>query len=85
LEHDARRDVVFERARLGLADEIDTRPEARADYTYKGMRERYGVVRGRDPWLPFDLVLQGSLANLSLGAFPRWREPAKTPDAPLFQ
>jgi hypothetical protein len=80
----AKRDVAFERARLGLADHIDPRPKARADYTYKGMRERYGVVRGREPWLPFDLVLQGSLADLSLGAFPRWREPKKSPDAALY-
>jgi len=85
IEHDSRRDVVFERARLGLADHIDPRPEARAEYAYRGMRERYGMVRGREPWLPFDLVLQGSLADLSLGAFPRWREPKKTPDASLFQ
>jgi hypothetical protein len=85
VEHDSKRDLAFERARLGLADQVDTRPEARAEYAYRGMRERYGVVRGREPWLPFDLVLQGSLADLSLGAFPRWREPKKTPDATLFQ
>jgi hypothetical protein len=83
--HDSRRDLAFERARIGLADDVDPRPEARADYTYKGMSERYGVVRGREPWLPFDLVLQGSLADLSLGAFPRWREPKKTPDAALYE
>ena len=81
---DAQRDVAFERARLGLADRVDTRPEARADFTYTGMRERYGMVRARDPWLPFDLVVQGSLSDLSLGAFPRWREPKKTPDAGLY-
>jgi hypothetical protein len=80
----AKRDLAFERARLGLADRVDPRPKARAEYTYKGMRERYGVVRGREPWLPFDLVLQGSLADLSLGAFPRWREPKKSPDAALY-
>ena len=77
---DSRRDLAFERARLGLAGRVDTRPEARADFTYKSMRERYGVVRGREPWLPFDLVVQGSLADLSLGAFPRWREPKKSPN-----
>lgn len=82
--HDAQRDVAFERARLGLADRVDRRPQARAEYTYRGMRERYGVVRGREAWLPFDLVVQGSLADLSLGAFPRWREPKKSPDAALF-
>jgi hypothetical protein len=82
---DARRDVAFERARLGLADRVDRRPEARAEYTYTGMRERYGMVRAREPWLPFDLVVQGSLADLSLGAFPRWREPKKTPDARLYE
>jgi hypothetical protein len=80
----SRRDVAFERARLGLADQVDRRPEARAVYTYKGMQERYGMVRGREAWLPFDLVVQGSLADLSLGAFPRWREPKKTPDSKLY-
>jgi hypothetical protein len=82
---DSRRDVAFERARLGLADHVDRRPEARADFTYTGMRERYGMVRAREPWLPFDLVVQGSLADLSLGAFPRWREPKKTPDSALYE
>jgi hypothetical protein len=82
---DSRRDIAFERARLGLADRVDRRPEARADFTYTGMRERYGMVRAREPWLPFDLVVQGSLADLSLGAFPRWREPKKTPDAALYE
>ena len=70
LEPDAERDLVFERARLGLSDQIDTRANAEADYAYRGMRERYGMVRSRDPILPFDIVVQGSLAELSLGAFP---------------
>jgi len=79
------RDLVFERARLGLSDEIDTRANAEADYAYRGMRERYGMVRSRDPILPFDLVVQGSLAELSLGAFPRMRTPRETPDAMLYR
>ena len=49
------------------------------------MAERYGLVRGRDSILPFDLVLQGSVTNLGLGAFPRWREPELTPDAFLYR
>jgi hypothetical protein len=82
---DAQRDLVFERARLGLADRVDSRPHARSDFTYTGMRERYGLVRAREPWLPFDLVVSGSLSDLSLGAFPRWRESKKTPDAALYE
>ncbi len=82
---DAQRDVFFERARLGLADLPDQRAESEARFAYRGMRERYGMVRSRESILPFDLVLQGSLWDFSLGAFPRWREPPKTPDAYLYR
>jgi len=82
---DAQRDVFFERARLGLAEEADPRPLAEAVFTYRGLRERYGMVRARDSILPFELVLQGSLTDLSLGAFPRMKPPRTTPDAFLFR
>jgi hypothetical protein len=85
LEPNAQRDLVFERARLGLADQVDTRPTAEAQYAYRGMRERYGMVRSRPAILPFDIVVQGSLADLSLGAFPRVRPPRETPDAVLYR
>jgi len=82
---DANRDVVFERARVGLSDEIDTRPAAESTFSYRGMRERYGMVRSRESILPFSLVLQGSLSDLSLGAFPRINPPRETPDAFLYR
>lgn len=82
---DAFRDQYLERARLGIADKPDTRASAESDYVYQSLREQYGVVRGRDSILPFDLVFQGSLGNMSLGAFPRWREPRETPDAFLYR
>jgi hypothetical protein len=82
---DANRDVVFERARVGLSDEIDTRPAAESTFSYRGMRERYGMVRSRESILPFSLVLQGSLSDLSLGAFPRINAPRETPDAFLYR
>jgi len=82
---DANRDVVFERARVGLSDEIDTRPGAESTYSYRGIRERYGMVRSRESILPFSLVLQGSLSELSLGAFPRINTPRETPDAFLYR
>lgn len=85
LEPDAQRDLVFERARLGLSDQVDRRATAEATFAYRGMRERYGMVRSRDPILPFDIVVQGSLAELSLGAFPRMRAPRETPDAMLYR
>jgi hypothetical protein len=85
LEPNAQRDLVFERARLGLADEVDTRATAEAQYAYRGMRERYGMVRSRPAILPFEIVVQGSLADLSLGAFPRMRPPRETPDAMLYR
>ena len=71
----AQRDVFFERARLGLADDVDARATASSQYAYIGMRERYGVVRGRESILPFELVLSGSLADFSLGAMPRIKPP----------
>ena len=81
----AQRDVFFERARLGLADDVDSRSTASSNYVYLGMRERYGVVRGRESILPFELVLSGSLTGVSLGAMPRITPPRETPDAVLYK
>jgi hypothetical protein len=85
VEADAQRDIFFERARLGLPTDSDKRPLTGADFAYRGMRERYGMVRSRESILPFDLVIKGSLTDLSFGAFPRIREPRKTPDAFLYR
>ncbi|MDE0886411.1 MAG: hypothetical protein OSB70_12870 [Myxococcota bacterium] len=85
LAADADRDQFLERALLGLADRPDKRPTAQSTYVYESMRERYGMVRGRESILPFDLVFQGSFTDLNLGAFPRWRPPKKTPDAFLYR
>ena len=72
-------------AGLELGDAPDAHAESSARFSYRGMRERYGVVRARESILPFDLVLQGSLWDFSLGAFPRWRAPRETPDAYLYR
>ncbi len=85
VQPDARRDRFFERARLGLAHEEQPRPGSISQYAYKGVRERYGMVRTRESILPFDLVLQGNIHTLSLGAFPRIRMPRETPDAMLYR
>jgi hypothetical protein len=82
---DANRETYLEQARLGLTDEADLRPTAESSFVYQSLRERYGAVRGRDSILPFDLVFRGSLGDFSLGAFPRWRPPAETPDAFLYR
>ncbi|MCB9724112.1 MAG: hypothetical protein H6748_08720 [Spirochaetaceae bacterium] len=82
---DAPRDVYLERASLGLTEEVDPRASAESTFVYRSLRERYGMVRGRDPLLPFDLVFRGSLGDFSLGAFPRWRAPRETPDAFLYR
>ncbi len=82
---DGSRDQYFERARLGLTDQLDSRPTAESTYVYQGMAERYGLVRARDSLLPFDIVVQGSVSDLGLGAFPRWREPRLTPDFFLYR
>jgi hypothetical protein len=85
IEFDADRGLFFERARLGLADEAEPHPDARSSYAFRGMRERYGLVRKRESILPVELVVQGSLQDLSLGAFPRIRMPRPTPDAFLYE
>jgi len=85
LEPDADRDLFFERARLGVADEPDRRAGARSTYTFSGMRERYGLVRGRESILPFDLVVQGTFPDVSISAFPRLRTPKTTPDSILYR
>lgn len=85
LTADADRDRFLERARVGLTEKKDHRPSAQSTYVYKSMRERYGLVRGRDSILPFELVVQGNFQDLGLGAFPRWKVPKKTPDAFLYR
>lgn len=82
---DADRDLYFERARLGASGTPDARAGARSEYAYTSTRERFGLVRGREPILPFDIVIQGSLHDLGLGAFPRMRMPKPTPDAILYR
>lgn len=85
LAPDADRDRFLERARLGLVDRPDMRPAAQSTYIYKSMRERYGVVRGRESVLPFDLVFSGNFQDFQLGAYPKWRPPKETPDAFLYR
>ena len=82
---DARRDQYFEYARLGIAERQPKNAAARSDFSYLGLRERYGLMRSREPLLPIDLVFQASPYDWSLGAFPRIREPKKTPDWFLFE
>lgn len=82
---DADRDRYFEQARLGVADTVDPRATAQSTYAYTGLRERYGLVRGRESILPVELVVQGSFPDLGLGAFPRIKKPKPTPDAALYR
>lgn len=84
-EHDAGRDLYFERARLGAVERPDLRPGAHSSYSYLSARERSGSVRARESILPVELVLQGSFDDFALGAFPRIRLPRKTPDAALYE
>lgn len=82
---DAQRDLFFERARLGVAEEKMPRHAARSTFAFLGMREKYGLVRSRESILPIELVLQSSASDMSLGAFPRIKEPKKTPDSIFFE
>ena len=70
---------------LGLTAELDWRPDAESTFAYRGVRERFGIVRSRPSILPFELVLRGSLEDFSLGAFPRLHTPRRTADAFLYE
>jgi hypothetical protein len=81
---DAGRETFFERARLGLADE-SLRAGGDSEFAFRGMRETYGIVRGRESILPVELVVQTGLEDLGFGAFPRIRMPKETPDQILYR
>ena len=85
LAPDPRRDLFIERARLGLAEDPDRRATAQSTYVFQSARERFGMVRGRESILPFDLVVRGDLSSAGIAAFPRWRKPRETPDAFLYR
>jgi hypothetical protein len=85
VEHDADRDLFFERARLGVTETPDLRASAESTYAFRGMREKYGLVRSRESILPVEIVLQGSFEDFSLGAFPRVRIPKPTSDVILYR
>ena len=52
---------------------------------FLGSSEKHGAVRRRASLLPVELVLQGGLEDLVLGAFPRVVLPPETPDAFLYR
>jgi hypothetical protein len=85
VEYDADRDLFFERAKLGVTGTPDFRASAESTYAFRGMREKYGLVRGRESILPVEFVLQGSFGDFSLGAFPRVRIPKHTSDVFLYR
>jgi hypothetical protein len=85
VEYDADRDLFFERAKLGVTDTPDLRASAESTYAFRGMREKYGLVRSRESILPVEIVLQGSFDDFGLGAFPRIRIPKPTSDAILYR
>jgi len=80
---DAGRETFFERARLGIADE--TRSGGDSQFEFRGMRELYGIVRGRESILPVELVVQSGLEDFGFGAFPRIRMPRETADQILYR
>ena len=82
---DPRRELFIERARLGLSEEPDLRATAESTYVFRSARERFGLVRGRESILPFDLVVRGDFSSAGIAAFPRWRKPRETPDAFLYR
>jgi hypothetical protein len=85
VEYDADRDLFFERAKLGVTETPDLRASAESTYAFRGMREKYGLVRSRESILPVEIVLQGSFDDFGLGAFPRIRMPKPTGDVILYR
>jgi hypothetical protein len=85
VEYDADRDLFFERTRLGLDADTPAGGDARSSYAFRGLRERYGLVRKRESILPVELIVQGSFTDMALGAFPRIRMPRPTADAFLYE
>jgi hypothetical protein len=85
LGNDPARDAFFEHARLGIADQATPRPGTESSYAFLSMRERYGLVRGRESILPVDIVIKGSFPDISLDAFPRIRMPKATADSFLYR
>jgi hypothetical protein len=85
VEYDADRDLFFERAKFGVTGTPDLRASAESTYAFRGMREKYGLVRSRESILPVEIVLQGSFDDFSLGAFPRIRIPKPTSDAIFYR
>jgi hypothetical protein len=79
----AKRETFFERARLGLAG--DPAQSGDGEYAFRGMREMYGIVRGRESILPVELVVQSGLEDFGFGAFPRIRMPRETADQILYR
>ena len=83
-EPDPQRDLFFERARLGLINEADSRPAARSDFQVLGRREKHGYVLRREAILPVEFVVGGGAADFGLYAYPRLIPPRETPDAFLY-
>ncbi len=81
---DPARDLFFERAKLGLLDDVDARPTAASGAEYLGRQEEHGV-RKQTSILPVELVVQGGLEDFGFSAFPRLKRPADTPDAFLYK
>jgi hypothetical protein len=82
---DPQRDSFLERARLQLLDAPDRRPSARSEAEYLSSREKHGWMPRRESILPFEVVVQGDLETLGLGAAPRLRLPDPGADAFLYE
>lgn len=82
---DPQRDLFFERARLGLIENPDTRPTAVSAATFLSSREQHGMMQRRSALLPVELVVSGDLESFGLSAFPRILTPPESHDAWLYR
>jgi hypothetical protein len=84
-EVDPQRDLFFERARLGLLSQPDTRPTASSEAQFLSAREKFGFVRRQEPLIPVELVVSGDLEGFGLAAYPRLIAPRESEDTWLYR
>ncbi len=82
---DPARDLFFERARLGLLDQADTRSTAYSNAEFLSTQEKHGYVRTRESLLPVELMIRSDLETMGFSPVPQLRLPKPSSDEFLFE
>jgi len=78
-------DLLFDARADRAADDVDERPVAESPLCVPRMRERYGMVRGREALLPIELVVQETSPASSSARSRACARRKTTPDAVLYR